>query len=35
MRKVEKCPVCGSERVVPLGGCWTCLDCGWSECPVA
>lgn len=31
----EKCPVCGSSRIVVEGGCKTCLDCGWSYCPVA
>ncbi|MGC8934052.1 MAG: adenosylcobalamin-dependent ribonucleoside-diphosphate reductase [Thermoproteota archaeon] len=31
----EKCPVCGSSRLVVEGGCKTCLDCGWSYCPVA
>ncbi|MEM0161484.1 MAG: adenosylcobalamin-dependent ribonucleoside-diphosphate reductase, partial [Thermoproteota archaeon] len=31
----EKCPVCGSSRIIVEGGCKTCLDCGWSYCPVA
>jgi ribonucleoside-diphosphate reductase alpha chain len=28
----EKCPVCGSARLVHQSGCVNCLDCGWSAC---
>jgi len=32
---VEKCPTCGSTRLVRQSGCVTCLDCGWSTCIVS
>ena len=28
----EKCPTCGSARLVHQSGCVNCLDCGWSAC---
>jgi len=31
----DKCPSCGSSRLVFESGCKCCLDCGWSYCPVA
>jgi ribonucleoside-diphosphate reductase alpha chain len=30
-----ECPSCGSKRLVKEGGCLTCIDCGWSVCPVS
>jgi len=33
--KIEKCPVCGSTRLVHQAGCVTCLDCGWSACIIS
>lgn len=30
----EKCPECGSEKVVHEAGCKRCVDCGWSPCAV-
>lgn len=31
-----KCDECGSENVIIQGGnCPTCIDCGYSACPVA
>lgn len=30
----EKCPIC-TGRVIHEAGCATCLECGWSECPVS
>jgi ribonucleoside-diphosphate reductase alpha chain len=33
--KIEKCPVCGSSRLVYQAGCVTCLDCGWSACVIS
>ncbi|MGQ9596993.1 MAG: adenosylcobalamin-dependent ribonucleoside-diphosphate reductase [Thermoproteota archaeon] len=30
-----ECPSCGGKRLIKEGGCLTCLDCGWSICPVA
>ncbi|MEM4346728.1 MAG: hypothetical protein QXI02_07520 [Candidatus Caldarchaeum sp.] len=33
--KTDKCPECGSGRLATSGGrCLTCLDCGWSSCPL-
>jgi ribonucleoside-diphosphate reductase alpha chain len=32
---VEKCPVCGSTRLVYQAGCATCLDCSWSACVIS
>jgi len=32
---VERCPVCGSTRLIRQSGCVTCLDCGWSTCIVS
>lgn len=34
-KAMEKCPVCGSTRLVYQGGCVNCLDCGWSACTIA
>jgi ribonucleoside-diphosphate reductase alpha chain len=34
-KKIEKCPSCGSERLVYQSGCVTCLDCGWSACMIS
>jgi ribonucleoside-diphosphate reductase alpha chain len=31
----ERCPSCGSTRLVYQSGCLTCLDCGWSACIVS
>ncbi|MGQ9691451.1 MAG: ribonucleotide reductase N-terminal alpha domain-containing protein, partial [Thermoproteota archaeon] len=31
----SECPNCGGKRLFSEGGCLTCLDCGWSICPVA
>ena len=28
------CPECGSKKLVNEGGCWKCLDCGYSKCDV-
>jgi ribonucleoside-diphosphate reductase alpha chain len=28
----EECPECGSKMMAHLGGCLTCLNCGWSAC---
>jgi len=33
--KIEKCPICGSSRLVYQAGCVTCLDCGWSACVIS
>lgn len=33
--KSDKCPVCGSNRLVRQSGCITCLDCGWSTCIIS
>ncbi|MEM3747337.1 MAG: adenosylcobalamin-dependent ribonucleoside-diphosphate reductase [Thermoproteota archaeon] len=30
-----ECPSCGSKRLIKEGGCLTCIDCGWSVCPVS
>lgn len=30
-----ECPSCGSKRLIKEGGCLTCMDCGWSVCPVS
>jgi len=30
----ERCPVCGSSRIVHESGCEKCIDCGWSACSV-
>lgn len=30
----EKCPECGSEKIVRESGCKKCLSCGWSPCSV-
>ncbi len=37
LKKVEKnrCPECGSSRLVEESGCLKCLDCGWSVCTIA
>ncbi len=32
---VERCPECGSTRLVYKEDCVTCLDCGWSACVVS
>jgi len=32
---IDRCPVCGSTRLIRQGGCVTCLDCGWSSCIVS
>ena len=34
-KKVERCPVCGSENIVYEAGCVVCKDCGWSECIIS
>ena len=28
------CPNCGSKKIIIEGRCSTCLECGWSECPI-
>lgn len=33
--KFTECQSCKSENLMNTGGCPTCLDCGWSACPVA
>ena len=33
--KIEKCPVCGSDKLAYQAGCVTCLDCGWSACLIS
>ena len=30
---IEKCPNCGAE-LVPEGGCYHCVECGWSACGI-
>jgi len=32
---IERCPECGSTRLVYKEDCVTCLDCGWSACGVS
>ncbi len=32
---IERCPECGSTRLVYKEDCVTCLDCGWSACVVS
>ncbi len=32
---IERCPECGSTRLVYKENCVTCLDCGWSACVVS
>ncbi len=32
---VERCPECGSTRLIYKEDCVTCLDCGWSACVVS
>ena len=32
---IEKCPECGSVRLIYKEDCVTCLDCGWSACIVS
>ncbi len=36
-KKIEsdRCPECGSSRLVEESGCIKCLDCGWSVCVIA
>jgi len=34
-KKIEKCPNCGSEKLVYQAGCVTCLECGWSACIIS
>lgn len=34
-RKITVCPECGSKNLVYKEGCITCLDCGWSACPIS
>jgi len=31
-QKVERCPLCGNNRLAHEGGCLTCYACGWSKC---
>lgn len=33
--QIEKCPACGSEKLVYQSGCVSCLDCGWSACLIS
>jgi ribonucleoside-diphosphate reductase alpha chain len=33
--KIEKCPVCGSDKLAYQAGCVTCLYCGWSACLIS
>jgi ribonucleoside-diphosphate reductase alpha chain len=37
IKKIEKdrCPECGSQRLVEESGCLKCLDCGWGVCTIA
>ena len=32
---VERCPECGSERLIYEEDCVKCLDCGWTACVVS
>ncbi len=32
---IERCPECGSTRLIYREDCVTCLDCGWSACVVS
>lgn len=28
----EKCPICDSTQLIYVGGCKSCVSCGWSKC---
>jgi len=33
--KIERCPVCDSDRLIYQSGCASCMDCGWSACLIS
>jgi len=33
--KITVCPECGSRNLLYKEGCITCMDCGWSACPIS
>jgi len=34
VKRIMRCPECGSERLIFIEDCIRCLDCGWSTCTV-
>lgn len=35
VKEITTCPECGSRNLVYKEGCITCMDCGWSACPIS